>query len=63
MRGRHSDRLGWIFDAGSYCHSGRNTAVVAGAGFLCTPLVYLPRFRQLNSVPAVGFWITFWPRM
>ena len=103
-RVRHSERLDWIFDAGSYYDSGRNTAAVAGAGFLWTaserlrfgtalvafdtqslnrgrtfvaalPLaayelrsatlnfVYLPKFRQLNPVPAFGFWITFWPGM
>lgn len=103
-RVRHSERLDWIFDAGSYYDSGRNTAVVAGAGALwkswerlrfgaalvvfdtpslnrgrtfLAPLplatydlgsatfnfVYLPKFRELNPVPAFGFWITFWPRM
>lgn len=103
-RVRHSEGLDWIFDAGSYYDSGRNTAVVAGAGALwksserlrfgaalvvfdtpslnrgrtfLAPLplatyelgsatlnfVYLPKFRELNPVPALGFWITFWPGM
>lgn len=30
----HSERLQWIFEAGAYQDSGRNTAVVAGAGAL-----------------------------
>jgi hypothetical protein len=30
----HSDRLQWIFDVGAYRDSGRNTALVAGAGGL-----------------------------
>ena len=30
----HSERLQWIFEAGAYHDSGRNTAVVAGAGAL-----------------------------
>ena len=30
----HSERLDWIFDAGSYRDSGRNTALLAGAGGL-----------------------------
>jgi len=30
----HSERLQWIFDAGAYHDSGRNTAVLAGAGAL-----------------------------
>jgi hypothetical protein len=97
-----SERLDWIFDAGAYYDSGRNTAVVAGAGALWKTsserlrlgaalvffdtqslnrghsflaplplatyeldratlnLVYLPKFRELNPVPAFGFWVTFW---
>lgn len=30
----HSDRLQWIFDAGAYRDSGRNAALIAGAGAL-----------------------------
>jgi hypothetical protein len=30
----HSERLQWIFDAGAYRDSGRNTALLAGAGAL-----------------------------
>ena len=30
----HSERLAWIFDAGAYRDSGRNTALLAGAGGL-----------------------------
>jgi hypothetical protein len=30
----HSERLQWIFDAGSYRDSGRNAALLAGAGAL-----------------------------
>lgn len=30
----HSERLAWIFDVGAYRDSGRNTALVAGAGAL-----------------------------
>lgn len=30
----HSERLQWIFDAGAYRDSGRNTALLAGAGGL-----------------------------
>lgn len=30
----HSERLQWIFDVGAYRDSGRNTALVAGAGGL-----------------------------
>ena len=30
----HSERLQWIFDAGAYRDSGRNTAALAGAGAL-----------------------------
>jgi len=30
----HSERLQWIFDAGAYHDSGRNTALLAGAGAL-----------------------------
>ena len=32
----HSERLAWIFDAGAYRDSGRNTALLAGAGGLYT---------------------------
>lgn len=97
-----SERLDWILDAGSYYDSGRNMAVVAGAGVLwkssenlrlgaalvffdtqslnrgrsfLAPLplatyelgsatlnfVYLPKFRDLNPVAALGFWVTLWP--
>jgi hypothetical protein len=30
----HSDRLQWVFEAGAYHDSGRNTALVSGAGAL-----------------------------
>ena len=30
----HSERMQWIFDAGAYRDSGRNTALLAGAGAL-----------------------------
>jgi hypothetical protein len=30
----HSERLAWIFDVGTYRDSGRNTALLAGAGAL-----------------------------
>lgn len=30
----HSERMAWIFDAGAYRDSGRNTALLAGAGAL-----------------------------
>jgi hypothetical protein len=30
----HSERLAWIFDLGAYRDSGRNTALMAGAGGL-----------------------------
>jgi hypothetical protein len=30
----HSERMAWIFDLGAYRDSGRNTAVLAGAGAL-----------------------------
>ena len=33
-RARHSERLDWIFDVGGYRDSGRNTALLAGAGGL-----------------------------
>jgi hypothetical protein len=33
----HSERLDWVFDAGAYRDSGRNTARVAGAGALWKP--------------------------
>lgn len=36
-----SERLDWIFDAGAYRDSGRNTALVLGAGALWKPT---PRF-------------------
>jgi hypothetical protein len=96
-----SEHLDWIFDAAAYYDSGRNTAVVVGAGVLWRSserlrlgaalaffdtqslnrgrsflaplplaayetdratlnLVYLPKFRELNPVPAFGVWITFW---
>ena len=33
-RTKHSERMDWIFDVGGYRDSGRNTALVAGAGTL-----------------------------
>lgn len=98
----YSERLDWIFDAGAYHDSGRNTALVVGAGAFWKPaerlrlgvalalfdsntynrgrtffaplplaayelgpvtlnFVYLPKFRDVNPVAALGFWVTFWP--
>lgn len=98
-----SERFDWVFDADAYHDSGRNTALVAGAGafWKLTPglrlgaalalfdsdtynrgrtfiaplpvaayelgpltlnFVYLPKFRDVNPVSTLGFWVTIWPR-
>lgn len=40
-RTQHSERLDWIFDVGGYRDSGRNTALLAGAGGLFRVTQYL----------------------